>query len=1795
MRFLPLILLLTVFGCNRNLVRLEYTNAKDEVPQLGNLVFRFSNALAADSVLNEWDSTAYVRFKPAIEGRFRWEQPDQLVFSPSRPLPPATSFSAELSDEILASSAFNGVRSQKISFYTAQLKLEDINVNWTSAGGNKSDAFPRLDIYFNYNVDPNTLKDKLKIEAEGKQVPYRLITASGESRISIGLQGFTPADKTIEGKIVVDKGLVPQGGTNGLQQEITAPFSIPSPFNLVINNLTSQHDGVTGIVNVSTSQQLESANINSLINFEPSIKFSVETTDEGFQIKSDQFNADLSYQVTIQKGLRGNVGGVLQEEYINGVAFGELEPYVSFTNTKGVYLSALGNRMIEARIVNVPKVKVIISKIYESNLLAARTYGYEPRETNRRNDDDYYSDYYDSYYASAISMGDVVFEKEIETISLPKSGNSRLFQFNIDDRLAGLKGIYHIRIQSSKNYWMRDSRFIAVSDIGLIAKEGTDKLFVFANSIRNAEPKSGVNVVAYGNNNQVIGTGTTNADGVAEVAYTRKEFAGFKPAMIVAKTEEDFNYLPFGGTLVNMSRFETGGKRLNTAAMDAYIYGERDIYRPGERINFSVIVRDKLWRVPGQLPLRFRLLYPNGKEFRTFRKTLNEQGSAEAQIDIPQSAITGTYTLEAYTTTDVLIATSNFNVEEFVPDRIRLTAKINKKILSPGDKASIDLNAVNFFGPPAAGRNYELEIQVKQKDFRPKKFAKYDFNIRNKGISLDNVLRQGTLNSEGEAKEQYEVPALFRNNGVLQVDIFSTVFDETGRPVNRKVSADVFTQPVFFGLGRDDYWYYALNQPIKFPIIGLDRNENGVNGTKAQVVVIKHEYRTVLTKSGDYFRYQSQASDKVVSEQTITVSGESTNFQFVPRSPGIYEIRVSVPGTASYVSRDFYSYGNWGAAYNAFEVDTDGNIDIETDKSIYQSGEQAKILFKTPFNGRLLVTIEQDRVLSYRYVDVSNRSASIDLSLNQEHLPNIFVTATLIKPHGVSEMPLTVAHGFQNIRVEEKRRKNNVEIIAAKNARSNTVQEITVKAAPNSFVTLAAVDNGVLQVSDFTTPDPYKYFYSSRALQVTAYDIYPLLFPELRARLSSTGGDAEMSMQKRVNPMPAKRIQIVSHWSGIVKTNGNGQAKIKFNVPKFSGEVRLMAVAYRDEMFGFAESTMTIADPIVISTGLPRFLSPGDSLSVPVTITNTTAKPVTATARIQVGGKLTIAGNAQTSISLQSKAESRPVFGVVAGNSIDTARINVEVQAGNEKYTEIIPIGIRPTSPLIKQSAAGSIPAGKSIKPSVAAMNFLPGTSEYKLVVSRSPAMELAEQLQYLVRYPFGCTEQIVSAAFPQLYYGDLASQLKNRKVSAENANQNVLEAMRQIRMRQLYNGALLLWDGDGQENWWTTAYAAHFLIEAKKAGFEIDESLLNTMLGYLNNRLRNRNTISYYYNRDQVRKIAPKEVPYSLYVLALASRANIAAMNFYKTNSSLLALDGKYLLASAYAAIGDKKKFLEVLPAAFEGEVSVPQTGGSFYSPIRDEAIALNALLDMDPDNKQIPIMARHVVNQLKGRRWYSTQECSFSFLAIGKLARKADNSQATAEVKRNGKVVANFSGKDLTYSSEGIPGDVEISVKGNGQLFYYLVAEGIGADGQYREEDNYIRVRKRFFDRNGNPLNENTFKVNDLVVVQITLENMFKTSVENIVITDMLPAGFEIENPRTREIPGMYWIRDASAPRHLDARDDRMNLFVDLYSGRQVYYYAVRAVTPGVFKMGPVAADAMYNGEYHSYHGAGTVRIME
>ncbi len=1789
-------------GSGENEVILAETNFESgTIGKFQNLLFTFNKDIGPDSLLGLWDTTQYLKISPEVKGKFKWSSPTDLVFSPDHGFKPSSDYTVTVTDSVLkfAPKDFFLVEKPTLKFHTPYLNLETVETAWVLNRETRSTKL-RFNMVFNLKVNPEKVSKLLTIKYDGKSLKYNILANSNTTAVDVEIDPVK--DKNFEGgdiKLDVAEGLDCEESKYKTKEAFEYTIKVPYKSKFNITNVTSRYENGKGYVEVHTNQTIDRQNLQSLVRFSPSVSFTVEADEFGMIIEGS-FKQGETYEMTINKKLRGIFeDAVLGKDHEQYVTFGELQPSISFESKGAIYLTSAGQKNLAMRITSIPKVQVKIIKIYENNIyqFLKRSGGYN----GYYHDDYYYDDYYygggnDDYE----DLGDVVYDKEVSTNNLPKTGGGiRLLNLDFDD-INQYKGLFFVKVSSTEDRWLKATNTVAISDVGMIIKETENDIHVFANSILNATPIEGADVRLISSNNQSVYTVKTDHNGIAKFSDLPANAKDFKISMVTARHKGDFTYVNFRQTRVDRSRFEIGGVRMNSAGYQAFLYGDRNLYRPGEKIYTNCIVRDSRWGVVKDIPVKMRLLYPNGKEFKSVKGQLNSQGAFETSFQLSQSNVTGTYTQELFTSNDVLLASKYISVEEFMPDRIRVTTNLNKDRYRVGDQMVIQAQAFNMFGPPATNRNYGMELQMNRAYFSPKGFNDYTFSLNDTRTSFERRNMDGKTDNDGKAEERYTIPSRYSNSGLLSGTVFTTVFDESGRPVNRRNTFEVVTQDVFYGIKYTDY-YVATNKDLKIPVVAVDVDGNTQNGVKGNVQIIKYEWHTILEKNhhGKY-RYVSRKKEKLVYDKTISISGKQSFVKFNPSTSGTYVIRLKKPGTSAYVQRYFYAY-RWGSTdNNSFEVDKDGEINIEFDKEAYTVGDQAKVLLKNPFNGRLLVTIERDGVYEHQYLETDSKAAEYTFKVKEEYLPNAFITATLIKPHSNGAIPLTVAHGYKSFKVEDRDyHEIPLKITAPKKSRSKTKQTICVQSRAESDieVTIAVVDEGILQIKNYQSPDPYEFFFQKRALQVNSYDIYPRLYPELTMNTQSFGS-GDYDLEKRVNPMTNKRVKLVAFWSGILKTDKNGKVCYDVDIPQFSGDLRIMAVAYKGKAFGSASTNMKVADPMVVTTSLPRFLSPKDTVEVPVLLTNTTDKSTKATARLNVSGPLEIIGSTTQTQDVPANSERSVRFKLFARPQIGEGKIVTVVSALNEKFSEENDITIRPGTSLLKENGAGIISAGNSETIDLG-NDYIPSSADARLVVSKSPMVQFTEDLEYLVGYPHGCVEQTTSKAFPQLYFHDVMKSIGVKQMVGSNPRYNVQQAVLKLQSMQLYSGGLSYWPGGHYVSSWGSIYASHFLYEARKAGYDVDPRVLEKLWGYLKNEAKRRRNITYeYYDVNGVlrkKTIIPKETPYALYVLALAGEQDVATMNYIKNNLDKLSLDSKYLLAGAYKLIGDNTSYNSILPREFSGERSMKVTGGSFHSFIRDEAIALNALIEVDPKNPQIAQMTRHLTKQMKQSRYLSTQERSFAMLALGKLAAKANRSNITATITADGRTVGNFNGKNLIID-EGLAGKgVKISTSGSGDLYYFWEIEGISKTGRYLQEDKVLRVRKSFYDRDGNLLQRRTFTQNEMIVVRIDVETIDGSRLENVAITDMLPAGFEIENPRLTSIPGTSWIRGASHPQHFDIRDDRINLFTDVSGHTKKFYYMVRAVSMGDFQMGPVGADAMYNGEYHSYHGAGTVRVVD
>ncbi|WP_084650715.1 alpha-2-macroglobulin family protein [Runella zeae] len=1789
-----------------NEIRVVGRNFEDEINLAQNLVFTFNKDIVKISDLNSWESTKFVEFVPAVAGKFKWTAPNELVFSPANGFEPATEYRAELSKELAKKTIENkyGVSDEEMEFHTPFLQLTNAETYWTKSR-DTGKPLAKTKLLFNYAVNGSEVGAKLKANTEERPLQPSVIQTQTSDAVTVSLPNALSSKNEQPLEMVLEKGLKVPNTNYTSKEEIKYTSNLPSSTTIEIKDVKTGFENNRGTVRIITTQELQNEDLSTYYSIQPAVQTKAELTENGFIIRGD-FNETDTYVLTLNQEIKGVLGARLEESVSKDLFFGLMPASIAFVNKKAVYLSSKGSRNVGVQIVNVPKVQVKIAKIYENNILQYlrnnryEEYGYLGGEDNwgPTGAFNYEDDYNQSY-------SDLIVDKTVETDNLPKVKGVSALNLGIPDASNSFRGIYLVTVQSKDEQYQRANKLVSLSDIGLIAKQGKDEVWVFANSIKTAEPLDKLEVSLISSNNQTVATAKTDSKGVVRFDKLSEKAPNFKMAMIVARTsrsgdtaEEDFNYLLLEDTQVETSRFEVEGKRDNATGFEAFVYGDRDIYRPGETIHFNTVVRHQNWKSVGEIPLKIKVLLPNGKDLKTSRLTTNSEGAIETSIALDKAAVTGGYSIEVYNANDVLLTSKKLNIEEFMPDRIKVDVRSNQEFYRSGQTVQLSATALNLFGPPASGRNYEMEFSLKRKAFTASKFKEYIFEIPSSTTKFENVVRQGTTDENGIAKQDFQIPATHQDLGVLEGKIYVTVFDETGRPVNRLKRFDVYTQDIFYGVKMNDS-YVGLNAPVPIGLVAVDKDGNAKPSATAQVDIIRMDYQTVVEKQNDQLRYASKKREKVVYSNLVSFKNGFSEVRYVPTVSGEYEIRIRRSNANGYTMTKFYAYGWGNTSASSFEVSNEGEVLMEFDKPTYQVGDKATVLFKTPFAGKLLVTLERNSVLEYHYLETDNKSAVFKFSLEGKHLPNVFLTATLIRPLDHSDLPLTVAHGFASVKVEDADTKLPVEIVAVEKSRSKTKQKIKIKTARNAQVTVAVVDEGILQIKNFQTPDIHGFFYQKRALEVSSHDLYPFLFPELSlASSSSVGGDG-YDLEKRINPLSNGRVNLVAYWSGQLNSGFSGEAEFEVDIPQFSGDLRIMAVAYKDNEFGSANKNMKVADPIVISTALPRFLSPGDEIIVPVNISNTEKNAANVTASIAVNGKLqSLSTNAQR-LSIAPEKENRTAFVVKAAQAMGTGTITVTVNNGKEKFVEKTELTVRPASSLLKTAQSGSIAAGSQGMIDLRGNDLIPNTVSSKIIVSRSPMVQYAKALDYLLGYPHGCIEQTISKAFPQIYFADIAKSIAPKtyvvKTGASdfNPNFNVQAAIQKIESMQLPSGAVSYWPAGTEESAWGTAYATHFLLEAQEAGFEINVSSLGRMLDYLTTKTGSLATESEYIldeagNYTQV-NIASRTSIYGLYTLALGGKANRASMNYYKQNQQLLTPDSRYLLASAFKQIGDERSYKDLLPANLPEKQSPRQLSGSFASPIRNLALTLNTLIESDPNQLQIPTLARRLSQALNATPYLNTQEAAFAFLALGKLAKKNATSTATANLTLNGKGYQ-FDGKDLSIAING-PLRGLGTVSGKGSVYWFAQSEGLSATGNYVEEDAGLRVRRQFLNRNGQPVS--TFRQNDLVVVKVSISSTDGIPVENVVVTDLLPAAFEIENPRLTEPRDMPWIQNPTTPDHFDIRDDRINYYTTANSTEKTFYYMVRVITKGTFTLGPVSADAMYSGDFRSYWGGGKVKV--
>ncbi|MHC4886651.1 MAG: alpha-2-macroglobulin family protein, partial [Planctomycetota bacterium] len=1212
-------------------------------------------------------------------------------------------------------------------------------------------------------------------------------------------------------------------------------------------------------------------------------------------------------------------------------------------------------------------------------------------------------------------------------------------------------------------------------------------------------------------------------------------------------------------------RDATTGRPYLRQGYEAFLTADRGVYRPGDRVRLAALLRGVDRSVPPSMPMDLLILRPDGRELTRLGAICDGAGRITESPLIPRAAASGRYTVACTLPgeTDRLGETS-FRVADYIPHTLKLTVTAPEKDLSAQDRFTVTAQAQHLFGDPAVGLTARLRAHCRSIPFAPKHWNEFRFGDQRRKHTEKRLahLGQQVLDKDGRTTLHFTPPAL-NGPAAMQVRAEVEVLEKGGRALCESVTRTVHPWPSYLGV-KPPTAAIRPDEAAAFDLIAV-RPNGSLETTNAAWTATLARVRNhcVLRRGNDgLLRYEWNRSEERESKLSGNLSDGGGQIQLTPKRPGRYRLVITMPGSCPVVT-DFTAHDPSGLHASDTVVTDPESLDLQLDRKAYRPGEEATVRFQSPFAGTALVCVESDRVLQSEVLPIEKGLCEWQIPVQDSWRPNVFITATLIRPvrPETTWMPHRTS-GAIRLRVNCRDRQLRVAIQTPKKVRPATPLTVNVSVSnadgsprAGAAVILAAVDEGVLALTDYRPTDPWDFFYADRALGVRELDMYSRLAPELaRWKLGKTpepgGGGAprrkQLALSRRLNPIQAKRVRTAVLYSGNLLTDATGTATARFTLPEYLGQLRLMAFAAGDDAFGLKEKALTVKSPIMLRASWPRFLAPGDRFQIPITLFNRTSSAGELRLEHAFDGPLQAEEKNQLLVSIPAGGEKTIRLRLRALNP-GKATVRLMVRLGDETYSESLELPVRPAA-AFRRSGGHVILRGGASQTLQFGGGYLPGTSQTSLTLSSNPLVELTGALDYLLRYPYGCIEQTTSRMIPLLYLRDLAAMSRPDSIGSGEVEELLEAGFLRLEMMQTYSGGLSMWPQSGQVYDWGTLYAGNMLVEAKRAGFTVPQRLLGPLLNYAERELR-----QWLNGPSPLSQHRLREAAYACLLLTRAGRKPVTHLarldELLRPNpdsKTPTPSSARFHLAAAYLALGEHRAATEFLSPP-KAPTTTRTLGSSLASPVREQAIHLQVLLDAVPNSPHIPRLVRSLRNQLKRGRWGTTQENAFTLMALGKYCRRnGEAPKGTIHLSLpDGSVHAFPAGRGKHFDTLAPGAKVALRFEGTGNAHAFWSAEGVPSDGTVEEEDRGLQVQRLIMNAEGKRFADpGALKQGRLY--QIALRFTAGQRVENIAVTDLLPAGFEIENAGLRgasqgaPTPGWSWLR----PEHVERRDDRLLL---------------------------------------------------
>ena len=1358
------------------------------------------------------------------------------------------------------------------------------------------------------------------------------------------------------------------------------------------------------------------------------------------------------------------------------------------------------------------------------------------------------------------------------------------------------------------SYYMNSDRIAAcnilASNLGMIVKRNSlNKLWIAVNNILDTKPVAKAQVTIYNFQLQPIGKGETNGEGLVEI--TPKGV----PFIAVAEADKQKAYVRVvDGEEQSVSRFDVGGKDIQKG-LKGFIYGERGVWRPGDTLHISFMLEDREKRIPDKHPVALEIYNPRGQ---FYTKMISTQGTnGFYTFAVPTQADDPTGLWNAYVKVGGTAFHKSLRIETIKPNRLKITLALPTILQASSKDVYAPLTSSWLTGATASRLKAKVEMSLSKVNTQFKNYGQYLFN--NPATDFTTVradVFNGVLDAEGRAGVNIQLPVATGAPGMLNATLTTRVFEPGGDAsiYSQTVPFSPFTSYVGINLNQPKGKYIETDKDHVFDIVTVNDQGQPVNRSNLEYKIYRISWSWWWENGEESFgTYINNSSITPVASGNLQTTGGKASFKFRINYPdwGRYLVYVKDRESGHATGGTVYiDWPDWRGRSNKTDPSGIKMLAFSLDKDSYEIGETATAIIPAAAGGRALVSLENgSTVLQQQWLEVSDQGdTKLTFKITPEMAPNVYLHISLLQPHAqtVNDLPIRM-YGIAPVFVTNRQTILQPQIKMPEVLRPETDFNVTVseKSGKPMTYTLAIVDDGLLDLTNFKTPDPWNEFYAREALGIRTWDMYDDVLGASGGRYSSlfsTGGDASLK------PADAKanRFKPVVKFIGPFYLAKGKQQTHTLKLPMYVGSVRAMVVAGQDGAYGNAEKTAFVRTPLMLLSTLPRVLSTQEEITVPVNVFAMENQVKNVTVSLEASGAgVQITGNRQQSLTFDQPGDQLAYFTLKTGSKTGKATIHLTASGNGQQTKETIEIEVRNPNPVVTLRNSQWIEAGQEAELSYTLAGSSSANNQVQLEVSRIPSVDISRRFDFLYNYQHHCTEQLTSKALPLLF----VSQFKAvDEQEAEKIKTNVQEAIRQIYARQLPNGGFVYWPGNAVADEWITSYTGMFLTLAQEKGYAVHPNVLNKWKRFQRAAAQNwrmpQEASNWQIWQSELQQA------FRLYTLALAGAPEYGAMNRMKEQPGL-SIQAKWRLAAAYALTGKMKPAGELVYNAETTVIPYSSMNLIYGSSDRDEAMILETLILMKRDRDALQ-QAKKVSQNLAQENWFSTQSTAFALMAMGRLAEQLSgtldftwnwNGKQQPAVK-SAKAVFE---KEIATSPKS--GTVSVKNKGKGALSVDLITRTQLLNDTLPAIADNIRLDVKYTDMAGSPISVEDIRQGTDFMSAVTLSNISGTSdYSNLALTHIIPSGWEIYNERmiVPEVSSSSTneanVPESSAGKYTykDIRDDRVLTYFDLRRGEsKTFTVRLQATYAGNFILPAIQCEAMYDAAVQARTKAGRTTV--